>query len=51
MWASVALMTTLAVAPEPANQLKLSNDRVTHNILGWERKDSKNPSSTRATSS
>jgi len=43
MWATVALMATLDLAPMPVNQLKLSNDRVTHGILGWERKDSKNP--------
>jgi hypothetical protein len=43
MWASVALMATLNLAPMPVNELKLTNDRVTHGLLGWERADSKNP--------
>jgi hypothetical protein len=43
IWASAALLTTLALAPEPIGQLKLSNDRVCHGLLGWERKDTKNP--------
>ena len=43
MWVTVALLTTLQLAPQPVGQLKLTNDRVTHNSLGWERADSKNP--------
>ncbi len=43
MWASVALMATLQLAPLPVNQLKITNARVTHNPLGWERKDANNP--------
>jgi len=43
MWASVALMAALDLAPMPVNQLKLTNDRVTHGVLGWERKDSLKP--------
>lgn len=43
MWVSVALMTTLSLAPEPVNQLKLINDRATHGVLGWDRSDQKSP--------
>ena len=43
MWASAALLTALALAPEPINQLKLTNERVCHGMFGWERKDSRNP--------
>lgn len=43
MWASIAFMMTLQLAPQPISQIKLTNDRVTHNTLGWERKDSKSP--------
>jgi hypothetical protein len=43
MLASLALMTTLHLATEPVGQLKLTNDRATHGVLGWERKDSKSP--------
>ncbi len=43
MWASAALLTTLMLAPEPVGQIKLTNDRVCHGPLGWERKDSRSP--------
>jgi len=43
MWASAALLTTLVLAPEPIGQIKLTNDRVCHGPLGWERKDTRNP--------
>ncbi len=43
MWASAVMLTTLALAPEPIHQVKLTNDRVCHGPLGWERKDSRNP--------
>jgi hypothetical protein len=43
MWASAAMLTALALAPEPMHQVKLTNDRVCHGVLGWERKDPKSP--------
>jgi hypothetical protein len=43
MWASLVLMTSLNVAPEPVAQPRLKNVRLTHNILGWNRKDQKDP--------
>jgi hypothetical protein len=43
MWASVALLASLNTAALPVDQVKLTNDRVTHGLLGWERKDQKQP--------
>lgn len=43
MWATAAVLTALTLAPEPINQVKLTNDRVCHGMLGWERKDSRSP--------
>jgi hypothetical protein len=39
MWASLALMTALNGVPAQSGQMEIKNARVTHGILGQERKD------------
>jgi hypothetical protein len=40
MWASLALLAALNLAPAQSGSLALKNDRITYGILGQERKDS-----------